>query len=500
MVDVTQMPDWTWQLADPGDALPTRVLIADDDELVGMLLARLLTAEGHECLHVRNGREALEELARSNWDMIFVDLEMPEVDGIGLLKEIAHHGYDVVPIVITGGADLRDVMQTARLGSFDFLLKPMRPSMIRGVTQRVIEHRRAVRRSRILARLVEHWESIFNAWPDIVIVLDPSSRILQANRAICRQLEVSSEQIRGQDAHELLCNGAHPPEECIFRSSSVSGPAEPFEFQRPDWGLEFLMTPVALLDRDEQPWGTLFIGRNITLEKRAENLRRDYQRQLQLLGSDRMVREERERRRLASLLHDSIGQTLALTSIKLSHLVKTVPPACREDLAAALDLLNEALAATRSLTFEISPPILYELGLEPAISALLEQFEKRHGIGVALHVPNPIPDLPHDLLGSLYIYTRELIVNCIKHAEATEVAVTILAQPGALTLSVADDGKGFTQDAFDPGSRVPGGYGLFNIRETLSLIGGSVEISTSPKGGGCVVLNMPLATAEEPAP
>ncbi len=120
--------------------------------------------------------------------------------------------------------------------------------------------------------------------------------------------------------------------------------------------------------------------RDITERKASEEKIRVYEEQLRSLASELTLLEERERRRIANDLHDHIGQNLALSKIKLGELRASVSSSLVKPLHEIHGLIEQTIQYTRSLTFELSPPILYELGFEAAVEWLAEQIQEKHGI------------------------------------------------------------------------------------------------------------------------
>ena len=202
--------------------------------------------------------------------------------------------------------------------------------------------------------------------------------------------------------------------------------------------------------------------------------------------------EVRERRRIAEDLHDHIGQYLAMIRVKLAMFQgNAVFCGYERDLIEIQELLDRAIQYTRHLTMAISPPILYELGLVPALRWLAEQYSRRHDLAIRCRTDNEIPELEEDTRGMLYRSIRELLLNVVKHAHAREVEVEIRSQGLDVIITVTDDGDGFDPSALDLGNRR--GFGLFSIRERLTYLGGSFDLRSKPGSGTRVTLRCPAA-------
>jgi signal transduction histidine kinase len=165
------------------------------------------------------------------------------------------------------------------------------------------------------------------------------------------------------------------------------------------------------------------------------------------------------------------------------------------NVAAGVDdirgLIEEAIEYTRSLTFELSPPVLYELGLVPGLSALAKQFQARHNIEVAIRDDGQPKLLDPERRMVLYKAVRELLMNIVKHANARKAVITLRCDADRIRITVKDDGKGFNTSSMKPYSTT-GGFGLFSTRERLHGIGGSLEINSKPGRGTKVTIEAPL--------
>ncbi len=233
---------------------------------------------------------------------------------------------------------------------------------------------------------------------------------------------------------------------------------------------------------------------DITERKQAEEKIHKFQHRLRSLTSQISLTEEQERRRLAICLHDQISQTLAVIRLKLAALQQPPFDGYTKQVASILELVDQAIQRTRSLTFDLSPPILYELGLEAALEWLAEQFQKQHDIIFKVEddgKPKPLADTCRSLL---FMAVRELLVNVIKHAEAQNVSISIRRVGKKVLVIVQDDGVGFNSSQIE---KQTSGFGLFSIRERLRYIGGHFNLQSRCGHGTRVSLVAPLGVMEE---
>jgi signal transduction histidine kinase len=216
---------------------------------------------------------------------------------------------------------------------------------------------------------------------------------------------------------------------------------------------------------------------------------RAYQSQLRRLASELSLAEARERREIASDLHDNIGQALAYVAQKVRTLQgNAVFSGMDVDFSEILTILNQAIRYTRDLTVEISPPVLYELGLPAAIDWLADRSMHRHKLAVHSHQSGEPREVSDDVRVFLFKAVQELITNVAKHARATHADVHIHWRDDGLEIVVSDDGLGFDTTSFENGLADADCFGLFSIRERLSYIGGRLSIESAPGHGTRVCL------------
>lgn len=227
----------------------------------------------------------------------------------------------------------------------------------------------------------------------------------------------------------------------------------------------------------------------------AQNQLMEHQSRLQDLAAEVVLAEQRERRRIAERLHDDLAQLLALSQIRIGGLRALDDPARRlEEYDAIEDLVEEALTRTRSITCELSPPVLYELGLDAAIQWLVEQFRGQVRGTITLQCSGEFKGLSEEARITVFQISRELLANVAKHARARKVGVLLARDEGGVSILVEDDGVGF-DPAEVAGRATSTSFGLFSIRERLKRHDGTLTITTEPGAGTRVAARLPIATA-----
>ncbi len=217
-----------------------------------------------------------------------------------------------------------------------------------------------------------------------------------------------------------------------------------------------------------------------------------YQNKLKNLNSELLVTEEKEKKAIAEYLHDGIGQTLSIAHIKLTSLLNdSLSSKTKKTIDETSNLIDNAITDSRLLTYDLSPPILYELGLIPALKWRLNQFNEKTNISTNFNSSKKILEITGDSLILVYRIVCELLLNIIKHAEADLVNIEITHDKNNHYITVADNGKGFDYKKESRLSK-PGGYGLFSINERLETLNGELILRSDNKSGTSAKLIIPV--------
>jgi len=260
-------------------------------------------------------------------------------------------------------------------------------------------------------------------------------------------------------------------------------------------GTKLFVCESAVAIKDEKGKTLYYEGtvEDITERKKAEKKLLIYQKQLRSLASELSLAEERLRRRIATDVHDHIGQNLAISKIRIESLAESVSS---REIAGSLNEISNLIAQTiessRLLTFELSPPVLYELGFEAAMEWLVRQTREQHKLAAEFEDDGRSKPLDDDIRVLLFQAVRELLVNVAKHAKANKVKVSTRRVGDQIRVSVEDDGVGFDVSQTYSKDYGTGGFGLFSIRERLDHIGGHLDIRSKAGHGTSVTLTAPV--------
>lgn len=340
--------------------------------------------------------------------------------------------------------------------------------------------------------------AILEASLDAVITVDHEGRVVEFNFAAETIFGYRREDAVGRRLADLII----PPrmrEQAVagFARFSATGESgllgKRFDtFAVKSDGSEFpVEVAMAPIGSGDQPMLTIFVC-DATARKNAEQEVTRYQERLRTLMADLLLAEEHERRRLAVDLHDGLSQTIALAKIKLSALRSSLDGKLTTSLDEIEELIDQTNRAARSISFELSPPILHDLGLQPAVQWLVENIRGRYGIEIVLEddgQPKPADEKTRVIL---FRSIRELLINAAKHAGARRVEVCLARKEDQVSAAIVDDGVGM-----EPEVAAVQGSGLFSIHERLSNVGGSMRIESAPGKGTKVLLSAPLTNGRE---
>jgi PAS domain S-box-containing protein len=344
------------------------------------------------------------------------------------------------------------------------------------------------------------FRTVFEGAPVGIALLTPDWQVLELNLAATQMLGYSLEELRQVPPEIML----HPDEVAIVKGyfeELLRGERDFYQregrYRRKDGTWMWGSIHAAIL-RDEQgnPQFAVVMAADITQEKEAQAEISAYQERLRALASELSLTEERERRRLAADLHDHIGQILALSQIKLGAIRQELSsPEMQAEVSEVRDFLNQAIRYTRSLTYELGLPILYDLGLEAALEWLAEEMQQRHGLKIEVYKDPQRKPLGEAARVLVFRVVRELLTNAVKHSRASRVDISVAKVGAFLNLTVSDNGVGFDAAA-NHQAPASSGYGLFSIRERLSSLGGQLEIHSQPGQGTHATIIVPLEPQE----
>jgi PAS domain S-box-containing protein len=326
----------------------------------------------------------------------------------------------------------------------------------------------------------ERFRRLYDSTPSGHLTLDSDGMIVEANLAISLTLKTPRPHLVGRKLSAYVAPHCQDRWH-LARRDLIEGRT------RMDFTLEIVSADGGAIDL--QIVGTSSVATEATPREihlaliDVTELRRT-ERALQAAVAAATQAEERERRKLASDLHDDAGQLLSLASLKLHALGDATESARGARMVELEDLLVEIRRRIASLSFQLSPPLLHDVGLIAAVQWLAEDLEASHGLSVKIIEEHEL-ELDENARVTFYRAIRELLLNVVKHAGVKEARVRISREGGMARISVEDAGVGL------PPSAKRYGFGLLALRERIEQLGGSLETRSTPGSGTTVVVSLP---------
>jgi PAS domain S-box-containing protein len=488
--------------------MTTKILLADEHQIVRQGLRALLDREaGLEVVgDAADGPTMIRLIQELNPDIVLLDLAIPQLQGVEAIRQILVASPRTRIIALSIYADRRFVVNVLKAGASGYLLKDCAFEELIKAIQTVRESRTYISAglSEIVAQdYIEalrasevRFRTIFEGATMGIALVDREGRIVESNPALQLMLGYNQAELLHQVFTVFTPTDDVSRCQAIFREL-LTGKKETYQgekkYLRKDgqtsWG-RLTVSPFQGVREEERL--AICLLEDITEQKQAEKDIRTYQEQLRSVALELSLTEERERRRLATELHDHVGQILALAQIKLGAIRES---ASSTQLAQPMDeirrLIEQTIRYTRSLTFELSPPILYDLGFDAAVEWLAELIQGQHGIVIKVQTDRSAKPVSDEIRVLLFQTVRELLANVVKHASAKNIRVFISREDTTLQVKVEDDGLGLG-GAPDLSPEGPGGVGIFSIQERLKYLGGHLEVAAEPGWGTRVTMRVPL--------
>ncbi|MBF9221142.1 PAS domain-containing sensor histidine kinase [Hymenobacter ruricola] len=391
----------------------------------------------------------------------------------GLKRALAGHTpFDLEHRIVWSDGGVRYV---AALGKvvYDEHGQPLR---LIGIMRDVTPRREA---ENALRREKEFTESLLDNSIDGIIALDRETRITAWNAEATRHFGQEAAAVLGRPLFEVLPfmnDKAHTGVAQALAGERVTCPAQPFVVRPGQY--DAYLIPLQD-DGNPEPSGVLAIIRDVAERDRlAEEATQLRLRQQQEVLAAILATQETERKRIAEGLHNGLGQLLYATKLSLENRAnRLVSP------RDALKLLDDAIRATRTISFELTPGVLEDFGLRTALETLVKRMAPA-GLPVRLHLLGLEQRLPAPVEIAVYRVAQELLNNVMKHARATEVEMHVVHENGHLEVSVEDNGCGF--DPATLATQPLTGIGLSGARNRVALLGGELFIK-SRLGRGTII-------------
>lgn len=347
-----------------------------------------------------------------------------------------------------------------------------------------------------LVRTQRQLSTLLENLPDLIARFDLDRRFVYVSPAVSRTFDIPAEAFIGRTSREMGLDRTGMLAEALQR---VARERRPCQLEAPLGGgadgeeRTFEVRYIPELDQGGKLTSIVAITREVTERKRVERLVRD-------LAFRREAAREDERRAIARELHDELGQLLSALRLEVSVLrVRhgAVQADIGERAASMLALVDSVIRLQRDLVSSLRPAVL-DMGIAAALEWLVSQFSTRTGITCRLSLNEAEVQLGADQTAMVFRIVQESLTNAARHSHATCVDVSLEQSGSDCTLSIRDDGRGF--DARAP--RDPRSLGLAGMQERAQMLGGRLDLRSTPGAGVTVTVTFPTALQpeREPAP
>ena len=305
---------------------------------------------------------------------------------------------------------------------------------------------------------------------------------------------------------DLLFKIIHPDDRSAFNrhveeveQNDVAGETE-FRILRPDGSLRWLAHACQpVFDENGRLMGRRGSNRDITAHKSADDALRESEKQLQYLSSRLLTAQETERSRIARELHDELGGALAVLKLRTRFVEKNLQPdqtAIRAECRQNLQYIDQIIDDVHRLSRDLSPSILEDIGLTPALKWLVDNFAGHYGLKSAADIEDIDHLVPRDDQIMIYRTLQEALTNIGKHAQAENVMVQVRNGTGRISFRIEDDGSGFDVEELTAKTVIEKGLGLAAMNERARMLGGKLHLWSEPGKGTRIDLSIPITQGE----
>ena len=507
------------------------ILIVDDTSANLGVVVDSLAGYGFRVAIAQDGDEALERVAFTLPDLILLDVLMPGPDGYEVCRRLKADPAtrDIPVIFMTALADSEHKLMGFACGGVDYVTKPLQIEEViarvnthlrlrflqkqmeeknaklqeyqeeleRQVAQRTAELSEANRLLR--AEIEEHTESelkfraLAENSPDLLIRYDLDCRRLYLNPAFERLTMINTEQMVGQTPGDSW-RGDMPVEiyKGLLRKAMETGEiVQSFMlWRKPNSApIHFFCHMVPEYDMNGKVQGVLLIGRDITALKEAEQRLEESRMQLRELVANRDKAREEERKHIARELHDELGQFLTGLRMNVSLLRMRFGkdnPDLIEHVKTITELVDRNIQVVRNVASSLRPAAL-DMGVQAALEWLVDEFETHSDISCELHMTEERIELDEQSETAVFRVVQESLTNVARHAEASQVTVSVQRMGSHYQVMVSDDGKGFDIDCSRKTS-----LGLIGMRERVLMCEGEFQLDSKPGKGTIVTVRIPV--------
>lgn len=517
--------------------MPEKILIVDDESHIRESAVRLLKRKRYDAEGAGSGAEALEKIGKASYDLLLIDIKMPEMNGLEMLRRAKEMNPEIMALMITGYGTIETAIEALELGAVGFLRKPITIDNLTKNIDATLSRGRLRKENARLQALMPLFELIKVLLSEVNenklfgLILDT---VVSETGADTTQI------LLWDDAGNLIrkaANGLSPTEgigeividEMAVKASSTPEPVvvsrqdgqvlntrEEIPFQKS--GCDIYLPLIAggesigvlkatKLGNDGKSFKQgdaeflfLLCGQGaiaIANARLFESVKRE-RAEVEKLLKRVITTTEDERMRLSLELHDGPVQSIVASQYGIEAcralISKNELDKVEQRLHRIPEILSQSIDGLRRIICDLHPPALDKAGLLSAVQDYLSNLERDEGISAHLRVDGTAARLASDTERGIYFIVREAITNARKHAAASEVDVLMKFQGDKLTINVSDNGNGF--DPSTKGDNSDAGHlGIRNMKERARVLNGTIAIDSKAGSGTTVKLVVPINKA-----
>lgn len=481
-----------------------KVLLVEDSPTDALIIGEALIDISdfeHELTHAESLAAALAHAQETRFDVVLLDLGLPDGSGIDTFRRFRHVAPDTPVLVLTGLGDISVGLVAIQEGAQDYLLKR---EIQAALLSRAIRY--AIERHRALTALAASEERFQLA------VSGASAGLWDWNlRTGEMYLSVHFREIVGH-AEDELPNEMRAHYDIIHRDDveRVMLALRAHTENRRPYDIEYRVRTRAgdyrwIQSRAQALWdasGTAYrmVGwiLDVTDRRRAAEALRESREELQRLSANIEHIREEEKTRIARELHDDLGQLLTALKIDMTHfeekIENKIDDAAAGGLRAIYGLIDQLVSSVRRIAADLRPVMLDDLGPIPAIDWFIQEFSARHQIVVNAQLDMSEVAFNRDSGTEVFRMVQEGLTNIARHSGASEANIEIARDEPFCVVKISDNGRGALPDA----RRSRKSFGLLGMRERAARLGGEIKVVTAPGEGFALTVRLPLAVVESP--
>ncbi|PKQ44139.1 hypothetical protein CSW08_15215 [Confluentibacter flavum] len=318
---------------------------------------------------------------------------------------------------------------------------------------------------------------------DLIFLVNPDSEIVYLSPSVKDLLGYEVSEAIGRKKYDFI----HPDDlkkvENNINDLLLKGKSKPITYRVKNKANDYIWfeSLKELITKNNKVIGIVSSCRDVTERVEANRAIKNYQKSLQNLTTEIFLVEEKQRKEIAANIHDHLSQSLVISKMKLKDLRENTS---LKNHVSDIDFINthitDALENSRKITYDLCPPVLYQLGIIDTMHWFSDKIEEQYHIKVEFTTNIESIQLDDNELISIYRSIQEIVTNSIKHANASLIHIDFKFVDEGLNILVSDNGKGFNVDNILSNKILSNGFGLFTLKERINNLKGTVNITSKP--------------------